>query len=80
MLTIEPGRPASCISRSPDTLTSLERIRHARMMGCASGVKGLLGNSPECFDELRATWPELAERVDRICELVDWASDVVARL
>ena len=52
--------------------TSKERIRHAQLSGVASGLKGLLNGDRERFEELRATWPELAERLDRVVELVDW--------
>ncbi len=56
----------------PDTPTAKERLRQAQLSGATSGLKGLLNGDPERFEELRATWPELAERLDRISELVDW--------
>ena len=52
--------------------TSKERVRHAQLSGAASGLKGLLNADRERLEELRATWPELAERLDRVCDLVDW--------
>jgi hypothetical protein len=55
-----------------DTPTEKERLRHAKMCGTASGIKGLVNADRAKLEELRTTWPEMAERIDRICELVDW--------
>lgn len=49
-----------------------ERLRYAQLSGAASGLRGLMRNEPDRVTDIRATWPELAERLDRICELVDW--------
>lgn len=49
-----------------------ERIRNAQLAGAASGLRDLTRSEPQRYNELSATWPELAERLDRICELVDW--------
>ena len=51
--------------------TSKERIRYAQPSGEASGLKGLLNGNSERFEELCETRPDVAERLDRICELVD---------
>ena len=56
----------------PDTSTSKERIRHALMMGCVSGLKGIVESDRERSGVERERWPELWERIDRLTELIDW--------
>lgn len=67
-----PGLDARPTIEPVDTPTSKERVRHAQMCGCASGIKGLAAADPAKLEALRASWPEMAARIDRIIELVDW--------
>ena len=49
-----------------------ERLRHARMMGAASGMKGVVDKDLERATLMRAAWPELWERVEQVTSLIDW--------
>ena len=48
-----------------------ERLRHAKLMGAASGMKGVVHADVERAERLRVDWPELWERVV-VTALIDW--------
>jgi hypothetical protein len=54
------------------TTLDQERLRHARMMGAASGMKGIVQANTGRAEQLRADWPELWERVEQVTDLIDW--------
>ncbi len=56
----------------PMTTLDQERLRHARMMGAASGMKGIVQADTDRAEQLRAEWPELWERVEQVTDLIDW--------
>ncbi|UDY34023.1 hypothetical protein [Dermatobacter hominis] len=47
------------------------RVRSAQLTGAATALRDLQRRAPNRFAELRLEWPELADRIDRIIELVD---------
>ena len=49
-----------------------ERVRHAKMIGAASGMKGVVQGDMLRAERLRADWPELWERVEQVTDLIDW--------
>jgi hypothetical protein len=51
-----------------------QKIREAKIVGAASGLKGVLYNDPdpERTARWRAEWPELFDRIDQVADLVDW--------
>lgn len=48
-----------------------EWLRHAKLMGAASGMKGVVHADVERAERLRVDWPELWERVV-VTALIDW--------
>ena len=51
-----------------------ERLRHAKLFGAANGARGAIrnGNDPDREARCRAEWPELWDRIDALCEFIDW--------
>jgi hypothetical protein len=49
-----------------------ERVLSAKVIGAACRLRDLTLTRPDAYAELRSSWPELAERIDRLAELVDW--------
>jgi hypothetical protein len=49
-----------------------DRIRHAKLIGAAHRLRDLTITDPAAFAELRQAWPDIAERIERVAELVDW--------
>ena len=49
-----------------------DRVRRAKLIGSAHRLRDLTIVEPEAYESLRQAWPEITERIDRVCELVDW--------
>jgi hypothetical protein len=49
-----------------------DRIRQAKLTGAAARLRDLAITQPSAFNNLRSSWPEIAQRIDRLIELVDW--------
>jgi hypothetical protein len=49
-----------------------DRVRQAKLTGAAARLRDLAITQPAAYRDLRSAWPEIAERIDRLIELVDW--------
>ena len=47
-------------------------MRQAKLTGAAARLRDLATTNPEAFEELRRVWPEIAEQLGYVVELVDW--------
>ena len=56
------------MTRHPDR----ERVRQANLTGAAARLRDLAMTNPEAFEELRRVWPEMADQLGYVVELVDW--------
>ena len=52
--------------------TDRERVSQAKLTGAAARLRDLATTNPQAFEELRRVWPEIAEQLGYVVELVDW--------
>jgi hypothetical protein len=49
-----------------------DRIRQAKLTGATARLRDLTLISPDAYRDLRRVWPEIADQIDRLIELVAW--------
>jgi hypothetical protein len=49
-----------------------DRVHQAKITGAAARLRDLVITQPDAYSDLRTAWPGIAERIDRLTELVAW--------